>query len=280
VVLPGVIAADLAALSDGSLFRDVNWADLRKGPDDQDNLDKLYSALTGEPLPQDRGPARLTPYQIRRDAARWQRSTHGGKSILYRGAQLEEAERLKKAIPDLATVAEIAPFLLASAARQRKILRRWGIAAGAVAVVIGGLAIFAERQRESAEARRALATSRELALESRAESAPSVSLLLAAQAYSEARTPEAAGNLLERLANWPQLTKILPGDSGALSRVAWDAKSGVLLLERSTARCFDGRPTASPLSAMRCAPRRARYAASPSIEIEARPGPDMRMAAC
>jgi hypothetical protein len=43
------------ALGDGSLFRDLNWADLRNGPDDPEGLDKLYAALTGSPLPDIRG---------------------------------------------------------------------------------------------------------------------------------------------------------------------------------------------------------------------------------
>jgi len=99
VALPGIRDEDMNALGDGSLFRDLNWADLRNGIDDQDGLDKLYSALTGSALPEGRGPARLTPYQVRRDAARWKKSLQRDRSILYRGAQLEHAERLTRTFP-------------------------------------------------------------------------------------------------------------------------------------------------------------------------------------
>jgi hypothetical protein len=42
VALPGIREDDMSMLGDGSLFRDLNWADLRNSLDDQDGLDKLY----------------------------------------------------------------------------------------------------------------------------------------------------------------------------------------------------------------------------------------------
>ena len=227
VALPGIREEDMKALGDGSFFRDLNWADLRNGLDDQDGLDKLFAALTGGPVPEGRGPARLTPYQVRRDAARWKKSLEHDKSILYRGAQLEQAERLTKSLPELAAKSEVAPFLLASGHRQRTFWRRVAIAAVVVSLVVAGLGILAEVLREVAEQRRVLALSRELAIESQAEQAPDTSLLLAAQAYAEVRTPEAAGNLLERLQAWPHLVKILHGDVGALTKVAWTSDSSI-----------------------------------------------------
>jgi WD40 repeat protein len=227
VALPGIREEDMKALGDGSFFRDLNWADLRNGLDDQDGLDKLYAALTGGPVPEGRGPARLTPYQVRRDAARWKKSLERDTSILYRGAQLEQAERLTKSLPELAAKSEVAPFLLASGRRQRTVWRRVAIAAVAVSLVVAGLGILAEVLREVAEQRRVLALSRELAIESQAEPAPDTSLLLAAQAYAEVNTPETAGNLLERLQAWPHLVKILHGDIGALTRVAWTSDASI-----------------------------------------------------
>jgi WD40 repeat protein len=227
VALPGIREEDMKALGDGSFFRDLNWADLRNGLDDQDGLDKLYAALTGGPVPEGRGPARLTPYQVRRDAARWKKSLERDTSILYRGAQLEQAERLTKSLPELAAKSEVAPFLLASGRRQRTVWRRVAIAAVAVSLVVAGLGVLAEVLREVAEQRRVLALSREIAIESQAEPAPDTSLLLAAQAYAEVNTPETAGNLLERLQAWPHLVKILHGDVGALARVVWISDSSV-----------------------------------------------------
>jgi WD40 repeat protein len=230
VVLPGITEEDMSSLGDGILFRDLNWADLRSGLNDQDGLDRLYSALTGEVLPEGRSPANLTPYQIRRDAARWQKLQQRDESILYRGAQLKEAERITKAIPDFTRATEIAPFLLASGARQRAIWRRLALVSIGVGIVVIGLAIFAETLRELAEERRTLAVSRQLVLESKAEATPAISLLLAAQAYSEAKTPEAAGNLLARIQAWPHLTKILYGHVNALTKVAIDDESKTILV--------------------------------------------------
>jgi WD40 repeat protein len=120
VALPGIREGDMAALDGGNVFRDLNWADFRSGADDQNALDKLYATLTGFVSSQGMGPARLTPYQVRRDAARWTKSGQHETSVLYRGAQLEEAEQLTRKVPDLAAKAEIGPFLLASARRQRQ----------------------------------------------------------------------------------------------------------------------------------------------------------------
>jgi WD40 repeat protein len=222
VALPGVKQADMNALGDGSVFRDLNWADFRNGIDDQNGLDKLYAALTGSAVPEGRGPARLTPYQIRRDAARWAKSHQRDTSILYRGAQLDEADRLTRNLPELATKAEVAPFLLASARHQRTVWRRVAVSAVAVSLIVATLAVLAEVFREVAEHRRVLALSRSLAIESRAESVPQTALLLAAQAYAEVQTPELASNLLERLQTWRHLRTILHGNTGALTKVVVD----------------------------------------------------------
>jgi WD40 repeat protein len=228
VTLPGVRDEDMNALGDGSVFRDLNWADLRNGVDDQDGLDKLHAALTGQALSEGRGPARLTPYQVRRDAARWMKSLQRDTSILYRGAQLEQAERLARSIPELATKSEVAPFLLASAHRQRSLWRRVAVIAVSASLAIAGLGILAEVLREVAEQRRVLAFSRELAMESRAEQTPATSLLLAAQAYAEMNTPETTGNLLERIQTWPHLVRLLHTDVGGLTKTVWMRDSSVL----------------------------------------------------
>jgi WD40 repeat protein len=236
VALPGIKEADMCALGDGRLFRDLNWADLRNGPDDQDGLDRLHSALTGTVVLDGRGPARLTPYQIRRDAARWQKSLQRDSSILYRGSQLEQSERLIRSFPELATKVEVTPFLLASARRQRSIWRRVAFTAVAAGLIIASLAVLAEVLRELAERRRVLALSHSLAIESKAEPVADTALLLAAQAYAEVPTPDAAGNLLERLQTWPHLKMILHGNTGALTKVVWDAKNNSVVAGSSDGR--------------------------------------------
>ena len=94
VALDGITQPDMERLGSGTLFREINWADFRKGPADPEALEKFRIALTGDELQSDRGPTRLTPYQIRRDAARWVKSKGTDTSILYRGQQLAHAERL------------------------------------------------------------------------------------------------------------------------------------------------------------------------------------------
>lgn len=224
VALPGIREKDMRRLGDGSLFRDVNWADLRSGMSDADALDKLYATFTGEPLTQDRGPARLTSYQIRSDAARWKKSKELDRSILYRGRQLTEAQRIIAASPDLAAEVEITAFLLASAMRQRRIWRNLVFGVSLVCLALLTLAAIAEHLREVAEDRLALAVSRQLAVRSRAEPAPVLSLLIA----KERPTQEAEANPLERLQRWPKLAGVLRGDL-AMSSVVTDAGAHTLV---------------------------------------------------
>lgn len=222
VALPGIREEDMAALDGGKVYRDLNWADFRNGIDDLDALDKLYAALTGSVLSDGRAPARLTPYQVRRDAARWAKSDRRETSILYRGGQLEEAEQLTRGLPDLAAKAEIGPFLVASAVRQRLIWQRAALTAITVALIVIGLGVTAEILRETAEQRRILALSRSLILQSRTEGAPAVALLLAAQAFHDAQGPETTANLFEQLQGRSYLTRLLYGNSAAVTRVVTD----------------------------------------------------------
>jgi WD40 repeat protein len=228
VALPGIRDGDMSRLDGGSVFRDLNWADFRAGIDAPDSLDKLHAVLTGESVSDGKGPARLTPYQIRRDAARWLRSARKDSSILYRGPQLEQAERLTTSIPDLTTKSEVAPFLLASAHRQRSVWRRIAVAALAASLAIGGLGIASEVMRELSEQRRVAALSRQIAMEARLEPTPAMSLLLATEAYRESAGPDTAGALFESLQEWPHLVRLLHGDVGSLRSVAWADDSTVM----------------------------------------------------
>ena len=136
VALPGLTNEEAAKLGSGKLFQEVNWADFTKGPNDRDSLEKLQSALTGKSVASYRGPARLTPYQIRRDADRWKRSREADVSILYGGRQLEDAEAILRDNPDMALVAGVASFLSASRGRQSRNWRRVAIGSAMFAVVL------------------------------------------------------------------------------------------------------------------------------------------------
>ena len=145
VALPGLREDDSQRLGDGKVFQYMNWADFRNGPRDDEALDKLLATVTGRKLPQHRGPARLTPYQIRRDAGRWREAQTVGekRSILYRGDQLEEAERIVVANPDYAVLAEVQPFISAAQRAARARLRRTAFIAGVVLVSTLGAAMVA-----------------------------------------------------------------------------------------------------------------------------------------
>jgi hypothetical protein len=136
VALPGLSQQESAKLGAGKLFQEVNWADFTKGVDDKESLQKLEAALTGRKTLGYRGPARLTPYQVRRDAERWERSGKLDRSILYRGSQLIEAEAMERDNPDAMNVADVTSFLAASRERQSTYWRRLAITAVGVALVL------------------------------------------------------------------------------------------------------------------------------------------------
>lgn len=202
VSLPGIREEDMARLGSGSVFSQLNWADFRSGPVDAEAIRKLRAALLGQAPERGRGPARLTPYLVRRDAVRWEESGRKDRSILYRGRQLIEAEKLRAAQPDLVAGDAIVAFLSASARHQtRRALWLAGLAASA-AVAIAILGVNAELSRR-------LAFSRFIAAEARQAASPDTGLLLALQATTISDTPEAFGALLERLDTQPYLRNIV-----------------------------------------------------------------------
>lgn len=216
VALPGLKDEDAGRLGAGTLFRTINWADFRQGPRDSEALGKLLAAIAGTTADRHRGPMRLTPYQLRRDAGRWQgaKTAREKTSILYRGAQLTEAEAIVAQSPDYAVLDEIAPFLLAAQHAARSRLRRWIVGAGLVTFVTSAAAVAAVISYLTAEARRLESTSRELAIVSRDAPRPDNQLLIAVSAVDAAETPEARGNLVALLENWRHLTCMTYLDSG------------------------------------------------------------------
>lgn len=228
VALPGIRDEDMKRLGSGTLFQQVNWADFRNGPVDPDAIRKLRAAMLGLPLQLDRGPARLTPYIVRRDAGRWVESRRKNRSILYRGRQLDEAHALRAAQPDLVNGDAIIAFLTESAAAQTQRLRWVAVISIAAAAAIGVLAVQSERAGR-------LALARFIAAEARQAPSPDTGLLLAVQATAISDTPEAHGALLERLDAQPYLRHMLRVSSEAVLSLAFDPAGALLYVG-----CADG----------------------------------------
>src|SRR5262245_16098110 len=208
VALPGISPTDMARLGSGKVFQEINWADFTHGVDDRESLEKLASALTGRSLPQDRGPARLTPYQVRRDAERWAKSGGTDTSILYTGAQLAEATRLILDNPDFVVADEVMPFLTAAQESQRRFWRRLALGIAAAATLLFATTTVAVIGYTLAEERRLGSLSRQLAIAAREARGADRRLLTAAQAVVTANTAEARGALLEQLQNWRFLSRM------------------------------------------------------------------------
>jgi WD40 repeat protein len=199
VALPGISIDETSKLGSGTLFQEINWADFTKGADAKDSLEKLEGALTGRMSPGYRGPARLTPYQVRRDSERWTRSGSADRSILYRGKQLLEAQTMLQENPDFLQVDGVVPFLTASQERQNSFWRRAAVGAAAASVVLLTATVVAIASYVVAEQRRSASLSRQLAMVSKDAAGADRALLIGARALLISDTPEAGGALLEQL---------------------------------------------------------------------------------
>jgi hypothetical protein len=180
-VLEGALPEDMAKLGAGRVFQEINWADFTVGADEHENLRKLRAAIAGKDVSTSHGPVRLTPYQIFRDAARWETSRRTETSILYRGKQLEEARRQLLRNPDFVVSDQIEPCLAAAEARQRMIWRRAPVGgiAGTVIFLIMFVAAYCEYRL--AETRRLSSVSRELAASAQQTAGADRTLLLSAR---------------------------------------------------------------------------------------------------
>lgn len=217
VALPDLSLIESAKLGSGRLFQEINWADFTKGVDDKDSLEKLEAALTGRKTLGYRGPARLTPYQVRRDAERWQRSGRLDLSILYSGAQLAEAEAMVRENPDAMNVADVSEFLSSSREGQSAYWRRLAMAAVGTAAVLLATATIAIANYLVAEQRRQASVSRQLAIISKDAAGADRALSIGARALLVADTPEARGTLIEQLQEFRFLKRIV--NAGQLHRV-------------------------------------------------------------
>jgi WD40 repeat protein len=209
VVLPGLEQSDTTKLGSGTLFRDINWANFSKGLDDVEALEKFRSSLTGEVGRSDRGPARLTPYQIRRDAARWIKAEGSDKSVLYRGKQLVEAEKLSRENVDILAVGDVVAFLQESVRRQSRVRRLMTAGLITTATVIAISVAVGIAQYIIADQRRVESESRRLALLARDVDGADGQILTIVQAYRQSPTVEASRTLREQLSKWQNLERLI-----------------------------------------------------------------------
>jgi WD40 repeat protein len=211
VALPGLAAQEAEKLGSGTLFQEVNWADFTKGWDDKESLNKLEAALTGRKTIGYRGPAHLTPYQVRRDAERWESSARRDASILYSGKQLVEAEAMVRDNADAVIVAGVASFLSSSRERQGTFWRRLAFGAVVTAVVLLVASAVAIASYVLAEQRRVASLSRQLAMTAKDAPGADRALLIGARAVLVDDTPEARGALLDQLQEFRFLKRVING---------------------------------------------------------------------
>ncbi|MBR0911485.1 toll/interleukin-1 receptor domain-containing protein [Bradyrhizobium japonicum] len=259
VALPGIDLKEAAKLGSGTLFQEVNWADFTKGPDDKESLDKLEAALSGRRTLGYRGPARLTPYQLRRDAERWEKSKRKDSSILYGGRQLVEAERMARENADAVVLVEINAFLAASRERQSTFWRRLALGAGAALFLVAGASVVAAINYFLAEERRLGSASRQLAMATREGAGADRVMLIGARAVLVDGTPEANGALLEQLQDFRFLRRVVHVGSyveaAALGRdggflVSSASMTSVISRDGATPRSFQGSADAAGATAI------------------------------
>jgi WD40 repeat protein len=232
VLLPGASSKDMALLGDFS--KHTQWLDFRNGLDDSEAFQRLAAAIRGE-LPFPEGRPRMSAYVVRRDARRWEQTSRKDKSVLYRGSQLREAQRIGQEHPEQLNAVAVR-FLSTSAIEEQRGTRRLVLSLIFIVLAIAALSLLAwiqrndavtaqgvaeihrqtavaeadarataqadaESQRQAAEKERTIAVSRELASAAitNLEIDPERSILLAVQALKAAYTFESEDALRRAL---------------------------------------------------------------------------------
>src|SRR5262249_40804215 len=126
-------------------------------------------------------------------------------SLLYSGEKLREAQRLLAEAASLLDAGEVAAFLQASEAKQRRFWRRVAGVSSLAALLLLISAGIAWLQADLAEKREVLATARMLSLSSRNTQGADGQLLVAAQALAMRDGPEARATLIDQLSHWSDL---------------------------------------------------------------------------
>ncbi|HEX3782169.1 MAG TPA: helix-turn-helix domain-containing protein [Pseudonocardiaceae bacterium] len=176
-------------------------------------------------------------------------SLHRDEGALYRGTRLAVAAEWAPTHDQCLSRRERA-FLLASinadtvhrrgTVRRRQL--RWVTVVLTVLLVIsGGLAVFAQAGRRSADAQRQDAISRQLAADSAAATEPDTAMVLALAAYEQDPTTEARSALLSAQSQYP-VTR-LTGHTGPVSGVAFNPVTHTMATasEDGTVKLWDPR---------------------------------------
>jgi hypothetical protein len=152
VLFPGARTEDLVGL--GEYWTRPQWVDLAKGLDDEEGFRTLVAAIR-KAAP---GPPQVSAYLVRSAVARWENSGRRDASLLYHGANLRKAQKLRRENPDQFNESALA-FLDACELRQRTTAH---IRAGTIAVaflVFMTASLIAWRQYRVARVETKIATS-------------------------------------------------------------------------------------------------------------------------
>lgn len=171
VLLPGAREQDMQALPD--LFHKMHRVDFSTGINDESAFRALMSAVRGE----SQGPPTMTAFTIRRDAQRWEQAPGQDKSLLYRGFELREAQKIATQAAGQLNEAAVS-FLAASATEETRHAhserRRNRIIIAVLSLLLVAFAastVYAFRKRAEAERQTNLANQQTRAAEEQREEA-------------------------------------------------------------------------------------------------------------
>lgn len=161
ILLPGAGEDDINVLAD--LFTRQHRVDFTNGLDDEEAFRRLLAAIRGDAP----GPPPVTVFSIKRDAVHWRQLPNKDKSsILYRGAELREAQSIARLHSEklsdlvrnflLESEAEELRQLARERARNRRII--FGLTAGIISISVAF--VYAVAKRDEAEAQRDKAAQR------------------------------------------------------------------------------------------------------------------------
>lgn len=238
VVLSGVTEAAMQQLGDGSVFAKMNWVDFRETASSLENVRKLFAAFSGKVDVLGWADRGVTPYILKRDARKWKLDPEANASLLYSGSKLREAQQLLAEAASLLDAGEAAAFLQESERKQRRFWQRTAVASVAAAVALIVLAGFAWWQRDLAEQRQVLASSRLMSLASRSMQGADQQLLVAGQALAIKDTPEARSVMIDQLTHWSQLIGMLHLRDEEATALAFDAGSKTVIVGTASGKVF------------------------------------------
>ncbi len=162
ILLSGARAEDMAVF--GALFSRQHRVDFTDGMENEEAFRRLVAAIRGEAP----GPPPLTLFTIKRDASQWHQMPLKDKaSVLYRGAELRQAQGLARLHPPEKLTDLALRFLLESETEEQRQLERerarnrriiFGLTVGLIS--ISAATVYAVFKRNEAVAQRDKAAQR------------------------------------------------------------------------------------------------------------------------